>query len=209
MTRVRPGKKRVSTRAPQGYAGRPAASSRDKRTITDSDRHAHETHENIIGESFPTVAGSALSGERVHLPADLAGAPAVLLVAYRRGTQADIDRWSAFLGREAPGLKALELPVIPALVWRPLATWIDGGMRGGVPRESWSRVVTLYEDGRPVRDFLGDSIGSAAIAVVLDETGVVRWIERSGFAPERARAVLGALADLAAGASTAGPTAEP
>lgn len=124
----------------------------------------------------------------------------MLLVAYRRGTQADIDRWTAFLRREAPDLRSLELPVIPALVWRPLASWIDNGMRAGVPRESWSQVVTLYEEGRPVRDFLGDSGGGAAIVVLLDETGVVRWCERAGFEPQRARELLGALA---------GPAGEP
>ena len=151
----------------------------------------------IVGERFPKVTGSALSGERVHLPADLAGAPAVLFVAYRRGTQADIDRWSAFVGREAPDLRSLELPVIPALVWRPLAAWIDNGMRGGVPREAWSQVVTLYEEGRPLRDFLGDRGGNTAIVVLLDETGVVRWCERAGFEPRRGHALLGALAGLA------------
>ena len=84
------------------------------------------------------------------------------------------------MGREAPDLRSLELPVIPALVWRPLAAWIDSGMRGGVPREAWSQVVTLYEEGRPLRDFLGDRGGNTAIVVLLDETGVVRWCERAG-----------------------------
>ena len=40
---------------------------------------------------FPSVAGLALSGERVRFPEDTLGAPALLLCAYRRGAQADIE----------------------------------------------------------------------------------------------------------------------
>ena len=83
---------------------------------------------------FPSVTGVALSGEPVRIPEDLIGAPALLLCAYRRGTQADIDRWAAFAGRELPQLAVFEPSIIPALIWRPLQGWIDGGMRGGVPR---------------------------------------------------------------------------
>jgi len=105
----------------------------------------------LMGLRFPSVAGQALSGELVHIPEGLMGAPAPRLCAFRRGTQADIDRWSAFASREPPGLAVCELPIIPGRVWRPLQGWIDGGMRGGVPRRLWSSVVTLYEEGRVAR----------------------------------------------------------
>ena len=75
-------------------------------------------------------------GERVRFPDDLARRAGAAAVAYRRGAQADVDRWAAFARREAPGLKVLEVPVIPALVWRPFQGMIDGGMRGGVPSRS-------------------------------------------------------------------------
>jgi len=100
-----------------------------------------------VGRRFPSVAGQALSGEPVRMPEDLLGAPALLLCAYRRGTQPDIDRWAAFAGREFPWLAVYELPIIPSIVWRPFQGMIDGGMRGGVPRHQWSRVVTFCEAG--------------------------------------------------------------
>ena len=149
-----------------------------------------------IGRAFPWVAGTALSGSRVRFPDDLAGAPALLLIAYRRGAQSDVDRWAAFARREAPGLKVLEVPVIPALIWRPLKGMIDGGMRGGVPKPQWSSVVTVYDDGAAVRDFVGDRGAPIAHATLLDAGGVVRALEAGGFSEESGRRLLAALAAL-------------
>lgn len=142
-----------------------------------------------VGRRFPDVAGRALSGDLVRFPADLAGAPALLLCAYRRGTQADIDRWAAYAARELTGLVVYELPIIPARLWRPLQGWIDGGMRGGVPPSLWSRTVTLYEDGAAARDFLGDPGGLAAQVVLLDDSGIVVLHDGRGFDPAGAAAL--------------------
>lgn len=135
----------------------------------------------IVGRRFPSVAGFALSGERMRFPEDVMGAPALLLCAYRRQTQADVDRWAESVARDLPGLIVYELPIIPALVWRPLQGMIDGGMRGGVPRRQWSSVVTLYEQGGKARDFLGDEGGHRAHVVLLDAAGVVVFHDAGGF----------------------------
>jgi len=136
---------------------------------------------------FPSVAGVALSGARVRFPEDLMGAPALLLCAYRRGAQTDIDRWAAFAARELPRLAVFELPILPALIWRPLQGWIDGGMRGGVPRGQWTHVVTLYEDGAKARAFIGDGGGNRAQVVLLDAAGVVAFHDAGGFRESGAR----------------------
>jgi len=149
-----------------------------------------------LGRRFPSVGGTSLAQARVRLPDDLAGSPAVLLVAYRRGTQADIDRWAAFLRLEAGAAPVFEVPVIPALVWRPLDGLIDGGMRGGVPRDQWDRVVTVYGDGAVIRGFLGDPGGLVALVVLLDAAGVVRWFHAGGFSPAAARQLLERLREL-------------
>jgi hypothetical protein len=150
----------------------------------------------LVGRRFPSVGGRALSGEAVRFPEDILGAPALLLCAYRRGTQADIDRWAAFAGREFPDLAVYELPIIPALVWRPLQGMIDGGMRGGVPRRQWSNVVTLYEQGSKARTFLGDDGGLQAHVVLLDAGGAVAFHDAAGFSEAAARALASALGAL-------------
>lgn len=150
----------------------------------------------IVGHRFPEVAGTALSGEVVRFPLDLAGSPALLLCAYRRGTQTDVDRWAAFAARELPGLAVYELPIIPALVWRPLQGWIDGGMRGGVPPAQWARVVTLYEDGRRAKEFIGDGGGWRAQVVLLDADGVVMFHDTGGYRDVTAAALAAVVAAL-------------
>ena len=148
------------------------------------------------GRRFPSVAGIALSGGRVRFPEDTLGAPALLLCAYRRRAQADVDRWAAFAGRELSQLVVFELPIIPALVWRPLQGFIDGGMRGGVPRAQWSSVVTLYEEGATVRAFIGDGGGDRTQVVLLDAAGVVAFHDAGGFRESSAGKLAAALAAM-------------
>jgi len=142
-----------------------------------------------VGHRFPTVSGTALSGEDVRFPDATAGAPAVLLVAYQRTAQDDVSNWLEFLESREPDLTVYEVPTIPALGYRPWAGWIDNGMRKGVPRALWPRVVTLYSEGGPVRDFLGGSRFVGASVVLLDAGGVVRWFGQ-GFTPDRGGALL-------------------
>ena len=151
-----------------------------------------------VGRAFPNVAGRSLAGENVRIPEALAGAPAVLLVAYRRGTQADIDRWLEMLRRDLPSLRALELPAIAAIAWRPLAGWIDSGMRRGVPEPMWASVVTLYEDAGRVREFLGDAGGLTAQVVLLDPDGRVAWFAADGYSEDAAARLRASAAAVAA-----------
>jgi hypothetical protein len=134
-----------------------------------------------VGKRFPSVTGSSLAGAEVRLPDDLNVPATVLLVAYRRGTQDDVDRWTGLPDREAPEVVWYEVPTISSPVWRPLAGWIDAGMRGGVPEARWARVVTLYRDAPAVARLLGDPGGLTAQVVVLDRAGNVRWHHGSGF----------------------------
>ena len=139
-----------------------------------------------VGQRLPSVHGTSLARAEVRLPEDLAGAPAVLLVAYRRQTQADVDRWLAALDRLAPDVVALEVPTITNPIWRPLQGWIDGGMRGGVPPGLWAHVVTLYEDGGRARAFIGDGGGWRTQIVLLDAAGSVAFHDNGGFSEEAA-----------------------
>jgi len=112
----------------------------------------------------------------------------VLLVAYRRDTQEDLDRWMQFLANDWPQVTRYEVPTIAGIIWRPLAGWIDSGMRGGVPENKWSSVVTLYGgDAARLRDFLDDYGAPSAHVVVLDANGMVVWFNAEGYSDEGAR----------------------
>ncbi len=149
-----------------------------------------------VGRRFPSAGGTALSGEDVRFPDDIAGAPAVLLVAYQRAAQGDVSKWLEFLQSREPGLTVYEVPTIPSITYRPWAGWIDNGMRKGVLRALWPQVVTIYAEGGPVRDFLGGSRFLGASVVLLDAGGVVRWFGAQGFTPGGGAALLDELHSL-------------
>lgn len=139
-----------------------------------------------VGWKLPSVVGTSLAGETVRFPEDLAGKPAVLLVAYRRGTQPDVDLWMAFLKEKHPEVVFYEVPTITGVAWRAMQGWIDRGMRGGVPEENWPRVVTLYGDAPILKDSLGDCGGYTTHVTVLDPGGKVAWFHSSGYSDEGA-----------------------
>ena len=152
---------------------------------------------NPIGENFPSVVGESLEEQRVELPEDLAGAPAVLLIGYAQEAQFDIDRWlMGFLQLELDA-RILELPTIPDLVPTFASGWIDDGMRSGIPKEDWGVVVTLYGDAaKPVAELTGTKEGRRARIIVLDAAGKVAWFDDNGYSARKAMDVANLIAEL-------------
>ena len=82
---------------------------------------------------FPRVEGSNLGGEHFALPSDFKGELNVVLVAFSREQQADVDSWMPLLKtvRESPrALRVYELPTLGRR-YRLMRPFIDGGMRRG------------------------------------------------------------------------------
>ena len=134
-----------------------------------------------LGQPFPGVEGTSLSGVATRLPDDCGGGLCVLLVGYTRASQFDIDRWLLGLNQLATPVRVIEVPTIPGLVPGLFADQIDGGMRRGIPREDWPAVVTLYDDAERVTTFLGTEGKDNARVVLLDPQGRVVWIQDRGY----------------------------
>jgi hypothetical protein len=149
-----------------------------------------DKHLSPVGRRLPSVRGSALNGESVRLPQELAGAPAVLLIAYQRATQEDIARWLTFLQASAPRLTVYEVPTTTPLAYRAPSGSIDNGRRRGVPRVLWPQVVTLCGEGDTMRRFLGDRGSEGASVVLLDRDGLVRWFDALGFTADKGARLL-------------------
>ncbi|MEO0480391.1 MAG: hypothetical protein AAF196_12995 [Planctomycetota bacterium] len=151
------------------------------------------------GERFPTVEGEALSGETVTVPDDLLGAPALLMVGYLQKTQFDLDRWLTGLefakrdGRLPADLQVREMPTIENLFARMAGGFIDEGMRGGIPKEDWSAVVTVYGDASSIVEFTGDEDGNNGRVLLLDREGTVVWFHDRGFSSGKLGELLNAL----------------
>ena len=62
------------------------------------------------------------------------------------------------------------------------STFIDNGMRKGIPKELWGGVITIYRDGSVIQEFTGNENGNNARVLVIDENGKVIYFYDEGFA---------------------------
>jgi hypothetical protein len=136
---------------------------------------------------FPAVTGRSLNGRTVALPGDFAGARNVVLIAFTRRQQADVDSWLPYLrtlaGRYAD-LRIYELPTLGRGL-RLMRPFIDGGMRNGIPDSSVrAATITLYIDKSPFRAALGISDENRIHVVLVDRAGGVQWRAEGPYEPQ-------------------------
>lgn len=139
--------------------------------------------------SFPRVAGSNLEGRGFALPSDLDGTLNVVVVAFKREQQADVDTWMPFLGKTAaahPELRVYEIPTL-ARGYRMMQPFIDGGMRRGIPDPAVrAATITLYIDKTPFKRALRISDEESIHVLLVDRDGRVHWRAEGAFDPARA-----------------------
>lgn len=133
--------------------------------------------------TFPVIAAETLRGRRVQLPDQLKGERNLLLVAYEREQQAEIDTWLAVLDTLAPRLPDFayyELPTIGS-GYKWMRAVIDGGMKQGIPdRAQRDRTITLYMDVDWFRGQIGTADNDSVAALLVDRQGTIlaRWYGR-------------------------------
>lgn len=130
------------------------------------------------GAIFPRATGSNLEGREFDLPGDFEGRLNMVMVAFKREQQADVDTWLSLaktLAARHPGLSYYELPVIYRT--NALVRWfIDGGMRRGIPDPAARRsTVTLYLDKEEFRSALGIPHEDAIHVFLILPGGRVIW----------------------------------
>jgi hypothetical protein len=137
----------------------------------------------LIGKTFPTVRGETLEKQPRTLPTDVAGKPALLFVGYKQSTQFDIDRWMVGILQLKTPIAFYEVPTIAGMLPGMFANQIDNGMRGGIPKELWASVITVYRDADRIEAFTGTENPMPARVILLDATGKVLWFHDRGFSP--------------------------
>jgi hypothetical protein len=149
------------------------------------------------GEQFPRVSGTSLAGGQYVLPDSFKGKPVILILAYDQNAQFDIDRWGVgFFTADLDLPPVYEIPTIPGLIPSLLKERIDGGMRKGIPQESWKDVVTVYgSDGKKLAEWTGTENPRNARVVLLDEEGKVVWFHDRGYGLPPLQALRGKLED--------------
>jgi hypothetical protein len=126
---------------------------------------------------LPPVKATNLNKQPVSWPAGLPAARTILLVAFDRKQQAQIDGWVAGMKLKAPGSPAwFEVPLIkdPGGFIRG---FIDGGMRRGIPNvEDRAHVVTLYGDKKKLMASMGLTSDAVVHVLIVERSG--RIVER-------------------------------
>jgi hypothetical protein len=129
---------------------------------------------------FPPLKASNLEKTELNLPEAFEGEVNLVLIAFERRQQKDVDTWLAALPgiqKSHPGLEYYELPTIKRM--NPLTRWfIDNGMRSGIPdKKQRARTITLYIDKEPFKKALNLPAEDTIYALLLDKTGQVIWRE--------------------------------
>lgn len=137
---------------------------------------------------FPKLKGSNLSRENFTLPADLEAEYAIAMIAFKQNQQFDVNTWlpvAAELARTYPELVYYEFPTIDRL--NPVArTFIDGGMRGGIPDpDARAKTITLYLDKPAFRQSLDIHDEESIVVLLINREGEVFW-RANGLASETA-----------------------
>ena len=132
---------------------------------------------------FPKLTASNLEKQTLSLPEDFAGEHNLLLIAFQREQQKNVDTWLREMKRFElfPKFRYYELPTIGKL--NPLARWfINSGMRRGIPDHSArARTITLYLDKSSFRYALKLPDEKQIYAVLVDRSGRVLWRSAGDF----------------------------
>jgi len=127
---------------------------------------------------FPRVEGRNLEGRRFALPTDFEGERNVVMVAFRREQQADVDTWLPLLREMSAAhadLRVYELPTL-SRGFSFMRGFIDGGMKRGIPElATREATITLYIDKGPFQQALAITNDRQITTFVVTRDGRVLW----------------------------------
>lgn len=143
----------------------------------------------ITGQTFPSVSGESLEKQEVAIPEAFSGKKTLLLIGYKQDSQFDIDRWLIGLDMTETQVDVYELPTIAGMFPRMFKTYIDNGMRKGIPKSLWKGVITIYNDGDKIQQLTGNTNGNNARVALLNEKAEIIYFYDQGFSVEALKAV--------------------
>jgi len=145
---------------------------------------------------FPPVKASNLDQREFSLPTDFEGDRNLVLIAFERQQQKDVDTWLNEMNRFErldPAFRYYELPTIE----RPNAfmRWfIDSGMRRGIPdQKARERTITLYLDKKSFCEALLIEDQKKIYTFLIDRSGRVMWKAEGAFDAAKGESLKNAL----------------
>jgi hypothetical protein len=148
---------------------------------------------------LPTIDAQNLNERALRLPQDLPAEKTLVLIAFERQQQANLDTWIAGLQLNRSPMPWIETPVIdPKNAF--VRGFIDSGMRRGIPdTAARERTITLYTDRAAFSKAMGlrDPFKNVYLAVV-ERSGRVLLLVEGDYSAEKAKLLLQAMAPPAA-----------
>jgi hypothetical protein len=127
--------------------------------------------------SFPKVKGMNLEGVEKNLPQDFQGKKNIVIVAFKREQQQDVDTWiKAFdeVVKANPELALYELPVLQKFNFL-MRFNINNGMRYGIPsKEARERTICLYLDKTSFKNKLALVSEDQIVVFLVDDKGQIK-----------------------------------
>ncbi len=127
---------------------------------------------------FPEIDGVTLDNVAQVLPRDFKGRLNLVLLAFRRGQQLEIDSWLPELRQLAlsrPGFDYYEVPVIGPQI-APLRWVIRKGMSAKItPPEKRLRTILIFSAKAPLLKILEITSEETIVVLLLDEQGQLLW----------------------------------
>ncbi len=150
------------------------------------------------GDRFASMSARDLERRPRSLPEAFTGRWNLVMVAFLREHQEDVDTWTAWqstVADEHPGFECYEVPML-AVRWLPMRRAIDGGMAYAVGDAAIKRrTLTVYTNVARAAHALDIDDTSVITALLVDDTGTIRWRAAGPATPEATASVMAVLAD--------------
>ncbi|MXZ41831.1 MAG: hypothetical protein F4Z18_08650 [Caldilineaceae bacterium SB0666_bin_21] len=133
---------------------------------------------------FPEVAGRDIDGNDFVVPTDFAGNLNLVLMAFTREHQYDVNTWlphARELESSRQGFRVYEVPTLWEMNWfqrRQLDFWMSTGIRDPLARAT---TITLYTDLQAMQAALAIPDFDTIQVLLIDRDGLVVWRSEGTF----------------------------
>lgn len=143
---------------------------------------------------MPSIKAENLNERVITLPADLPGEKTLVLMAFLREQQPDVNTWIDGMKLVDSKLAWVEVPVVGAggRIWQGL---VNAGMRSGIREQAMrERGITLFTDRLTLlRDMNLPGEGKVVLALVMNRSGEVLAQVQGRHSDDKAQLLLAAL----------------
>lgn len=133
---------------------------------------------------FPLVAGRDIDGNDFVVPTDFAGELNLVLMAFTREHQNDVNTWlphARELETVMRGFRVYEVPTLWEMSWfqrKQLDFWMSTGIRDPLARAT---TITLYTDLQAMQSALAIPNLDTIQVMLVDRDGLVVWRSEGAF----------------------------